>query len=89
MKFVDSIAKDSAKFLIGNFVVLFIGALRGLVFPKIVAPDDYGLWRLVFVAWQFGMFLHLGSFAYLNRELPGLIAVGKWKEVAEIQQMGY
>jgi O-antigen/teichoic acid export membrane protein len=47
------------------------------------------MWRLVLVLWQYGAYLHLGSFALLNRELPGLLVKGERARLITIRQTAF
>jgi len=55
--------------LAGNLGVQLVGLVRGILIPLLVTPPQYGMWRLVLIVWQYGAYMHLGSFALLNREL--------------------
>lgn len=69
----SKVVKDSVKLMSGTMVARLAGLVRGLGVPFFLAEAaHYGLWQLVLVVWQYGMYLHLGSFEFLNRELPGL-----------------
>jgi O-antigen/teichoic acid export membrane protein len=84
-----SIVNDLGKVLAGNVGGQIIGLVRGLVVPLLVTPAGYGLWRILLLVWQYGVYLHLGSFALLNRDLPGFLAREAHGRVSEIRQTAF
>jgi O-antigen/teichoic acid export membrane protein len=84
-----SIRSDLGKVLTGSIGGQAVGIARGMAVPLLVTPARYGLWRLILLAWQYGMYLHLGSFALLNRELPGLLAKGEHHQVSRMRQTAF
>jgi len=81
-----SIVSDLGKVLAGDAGGQIIGLVRGLVVPLLVTPAGYGLWRILLLVWQYGVYLHLGSFALLNRELPGFLARGARDRVLAVRR---
>lgn len=71
-----SVLKDWLHVLAGTAGQQVIGTARAFVVPLLVTPAQYGIWRLVLLLWQYGMYLHCGAFSYLNRELPNLYETG-------------
>jgi O-antigen/teichoic acid export membrane protein len=78
-----------SKVLAGDLGSQAVGILRGLIIPLLVAPAAYGLWRLVLLVWQYGVYLHVGTFALLNREQPGLLAIGDAQCSAKMRQTAF
>jgi O-antigen/teichoic acid export membrane protein len=60
-----------------------------MLIPLLVTPARYGLWRIVLLVWQYGAYLNLGSFALLNRELPGLLATGQQERLSQMRQTAF
>lgn len=83
------IASDLGKVLAGDVGGQIVGLVRGIAVPLMVTPARYGLWRILLLVWQYGVFLHLGSFALLNREIPGLLAVGENERASRMQQVAF
>jgi len=83
------IATDVGKILAGNVGGQIIGLARGLAVPLLVTPARYGLWRILLLVWQYGMYLHLGSFALLNRDLPGLLARGERERASDMRRIAF
>ncbi len=75
--------RDALHVLGGTVGAQVIGVVKGLVLPLLVSPAQFGAWRVVQLIWQYGFYLHLGSFAIVNRELPGLLAGGRDAEAAD------
>jgi len=68
------IARDLGKVLTGDVGGQIVALVRGMVVPLLVTPARYGLWRILLLVWQYGLYLNLGSFELLNRDLPGFLA---------------
>lgn len=83
------ILRDSGNVLVGSVGAQALAVARGLVIPILVTPVQYGLWRIVLLAWQYGLYLHAGSFALLNRELPGLRALDKLDEARRMRETAF
>jgi O-antigen/teichoic acid export membrane protein len=84
-----SIRSDLSKLLTGNLGAQAIAILRGMIVPLLVSPNQFGFWRLVLLVWQYGLFLHGGSFSLLNRELPGMLSVGEHETASRMRQTGF
>jgi hypothetical protein len=84
-----SIRADLGKILTGSVGNQTVGIVRGMVVPLLVTPARYGLWRIILLVWQYGTYLHLGSFAALNRELPGLLATGEHERLSRMRQTAF
>ena len=85
----NPITHDLGRVLAGDLAGQAIALVRGLVIPLIVTPARYGLWRILLIVWQYGAYLHLGSFALLNRELPSLFVAGEMGRVSEMRQIAF
>lgn len=83
------VASDLGKVLAGELGDQLVGLLRGMLIPLLVTPARYGLWRVILLVWQYGAYLHAGSFALLNRELPGLLAGREARRVSEMRQTAF
>jgi len=83
------IATDVGKVLAANFGGQIVGVVRGLVIPLLLTPARYGLWRIILLVWQYGAYLDVGSFALLNRELPGLLATGEEGRLSAMRQIAF
>jgi O-antigen/teichoic acid export membrane protein len=83
------ISSDLGKMLAGDLGGQILSVVRGLVVPLLVTPARYGLWRIMLLVWQYGVYLHLGSFALLNRELPGLLATGERGRLSKMRQTAF
>jgi O-antigen/teichoic acid export membrane protein len=75
--------------LASNFGVQLVGVVRGFAIPFLVSPSQYGIWRLVLIVWQYGAYLHLGTFALLNREMPEMIVKGKQASLIPLRQTAF
>jgi O-antigen/teichoic acid export membrane protein len=84
-----SVTRDLGKVLAGNVGGQFVGLVRSAAVPLLVTPARYGLWRILLLVWQYGVYLNLGSFALLNRELPGLIALEDHSRVSVMRQTAF
>lgn len=84
-----SIRSDLGKVLGGNLGTQILGIVRGLVVPLVVSPTQFGLWRVILLVWQYGQYLHLGSFELLNREIPGLIATGERERLSRVRRISF
>ncbi len=84
-----AIARDVGKVLAGNVGSQIAAIARGIAIPMLVTPARYGLWRILLLVWQYGVYLHLGSFALLNRELPGLLAREAHERISAMRQIAF
>ena len=84
-----SISGDVKRVLAGDAGDQLASIVRGMAVPLIVSPIQYGLWRIVLLVWQYGIYLHLGAFALLNREVPGQLALGEHAESKRIRQTAF
>ena len=70
-----TIAGDLGKVLAGDVGGQIVALVRGVAVPLLITPARYGLWRILLLVWQYGVYLNLGSFELLNRDLPGFSRV--------------
>jgi len=84
-----AIARDVGKVLAGNVGAQAAAIVRGIAIPMLVTPARYGLWRILLLVWQYGVYLHLGSFALLNRDLPGLLARKEQGRASAMRQIAF
>jgi len=80
------VARDLSAVFASNAGTQLVAIVRSVSIPLIIAPALYGAWRLVLLVWQYGAYLHLGSFALLNRELPVLLDQSKRSQFVELRQ---
>ena len=59
-----------AVFASGNMVAMLIGVVGSLVQARYVGPEDMGVFRTFGIVASYLMFLHLGVFDGLQREIP-------------------
>jgi len=83
------VTHDLGRVLAGDFAGQAVALVRGLAIPLLVTPGRYGLWRILLVVWQYGAYLHLGSFALLNRELPSLFSTGETGRISELRRTAF
>jgi O-antigen/teichoic acid export membrane protein len=80
------VLSDSVVTLAASVVGQVTSVVRGILIPLILGPISFGFWRVLLVIYQYGLFLHLGTFAYLNREMPGLEATGELQEAQRVRR---
>ena len=82
---MSSFRSDFFKTFLGTGLADGLRIIRAFSLPVVVAPIAFGEWRMFLVVIQYSIFFHLGSFAFLNRELPGLLATNSASECKAIQ----
>jgi len=70
------ILKDSTSLLLGRLVQMFLQLINGLIIPKLISPIQFGLWRSVFMIYQYATFSNLGTYAAIGVEMPYLKGKG-------------
>ena len=64
----NKIFKDSSVLLFGRLVQMLLQLINGLLIPKLISPLKYGLWRSLFIIYQYATFSNLGT-------LPGIFSI--------------
>ena len=70
------ILKDSTSLLLGRLVQMFLQLINGLIIPKLISPIQFGLWRSIFMIYQYATFSNLGTYAAIGVEMPYLKGKG-------------
>lgn len=68
----NKIFKDSSVLLFGRLVQMLLQLINGLLIPKLISPLKYGLWRSLFIIYQYATFSNLGTYAAIGVEMPYL-----------------
>ncbi|MGA2246780.1 MAG: hypothetical protein ABSH48_17450, partial [Verrucomicrobiota bacterium] len=79
----SKIVRTTAVFASGNFVAMLLGLAGSLVQARYIGPEDMGVFRTFGIIAGYLVFLHLGVFDGLQREIPLQLGRGNKAKVEQ------
>lgn len=81
--FTDIIRSPAAVFASGSYLAIVLNLLQGVLFMRILGPEQYGIWLSLLLLFRYGQHAHLGTIHSAQRQLPLLRGQGLEREATD------
>lgn len=75
----NDIFLHSIKILSARLIQIPLQIIMGLIIPKLVSPERYGLWRSLLLIKLYGNYSHMGTYQTMAVEMPYVAGKGEWE----------
>jgi O-antigen/teichoic acid export membrane protein len=83
MRSISAILRSpAAVFASGSYLAIVLNLLQGVLFMRILGPEQYGVWLSLLLLFRYGQHVHLGANQSVLRQLPLLKGKGDLDAVA-------
>ena len=76
------IRSPAAIFASGSYAAIVLNLLQGVLFMRILGPEQYGVWLSLLLLFRYGQHIHLGANQSVLRQLPLLKGKGNVEGVS-------
>lgn len=85
---VDILRSPAAVFAMGSYSAIVLNLLQGVVFMRILGPEQYGIWLSLLLLFRYGQNAQMGAHQSVLRQLPLLKGKGDLEAVADYAANG-
>jgi len=85
----DIVRSPAAVFASGSYLAIVLNLVQGVLFMRILGPEQYGVWLSLLLLFRYGQHAHLGTVQSVQRQLPLLRGRGDEAAVKRYAASGH